>query len=148
MKEKNLKRVSHKNQKTTRDKTIQQEPYKRDKYLGCPLRKVLGPFLKWTREKLKQMDQRLRKLMTIYNALHPRDDVDRLYVSRKEEGRGLPSIEDIVDASIRRLEDNIEKRGGRENTATRNNMDNTTISRTEITNKSEKKNNSMDVLSD
>ena len=34
-----------------------------------------GPFLKWTRDELKQMDQRTRKLMTIHKALHPRDDV-------------------------------------------------------------------------
>ena len=46
-----------------------------------------GPFLTWTREELKQMDQRTRKLMTMHKALHPRDDVDRLYVSRKEGGR-------------------------------------------------------------
>ena len=68
-----------------------------------------GPFLKWTREELKQMDQRTRELMTMQKALHPRDDVDRLYVSRKEGGRGHASIEDIVDASIQRLEDYIEK---------------------------------------
>ena len=37
-------------------------------------------FLKWTREELQQMNQRTRKLMTIYKVLHPRDDVDRLYV--------------------------------------------------------------------
>ena len=58
------------------------------------------PFLKWTRDELKQMDQRKRKLMTMHKALHPRDDVERLYVSRKEGGRGLASIEDSVDTSI------------------------------------------------
>ena len=42
-------------------------------------------------------------------ALHPRNDGDSLYVSRKEEGRGLASIEDSVDASIQKLEDYIEK---------------------------------------
>ena len=52
------------------------------------------------------MDQRTRKLMTMHKALHPRDDVDRLYVSRKG-GRGLVSIEDSIDASIQRLEDYI-----------------------------------------
>ena len=41
----------------------------------------------------------------MHKALHPRDDADRLYVSRKEGGRGLASIEDSVDASIQRLED-------------------------------------------
>ena len=71
-----------------------------------------GPFVKWTGEELKQMDQRTRKLMTMHKALHPRDNVGRLYVSRKEEGRGLASIEDSVDASIQRLEDYIEKHEG------------------------------------
>ena len=47
--------------------------------------------------------------MTMHKALHPRDDVDRLYISRKEEGRGLACIEDTVDAFIQRLEDYIEK---------------------------------------
>ena len=54
-----------------------------------------------------KIDERTRKLMTMHEALHPRDDVDRLYVSRKEGGRGLASIEDSVDASIR-PEDYIE----------------------------------------
>ena len=54
------------------------------------------------------MHKALRKLMTMHKALHPRDDVDGLYVSRKEGGRGLASIEDTVDASIQRLEDYIE----------------------------------------
>ena len=35
-----------------------------------------GPFLNWTRDELKQMDQRTIKLITMYKALHPRDDVD------------------------------------------------------------------------
>ena len=46
-----------------------------------------GPFLEWTRDELKQMDQRTRKLMTMHNPLHPRDNVDRQYISRKEGGR-------------------------------------------------------------
>ena len=75
---------------------------------AVPLVRYSGPFLKWTRDELKQMDQRTRKLMTMHKALHHRDDVDRLYVSRKKGLRGLSSVEDSVDASIR-LEDNIEK---------------------------------------
>ena len=55
------------------------------------------------------MDQRTRRLMIMHKAFHPRDNVDRLYVSRKEGGKGLASIEDTVDASIQRLEDYIEK---------------------------------------
>ena len=65
---------------------------------AVPLVRYSGLFLKWTRVELKQMDQRTRKLMTMHKALHPRDDIDRLYVSKKERGRGLTSIEDSVDA--------------------------------------------------
>ena len=70
------------------------------------------------------MDQRTRKQLTMHKALHLRDDVDRLYVSRKEGGRGLASIDDCVDASIQRLEDYIEKHEGGLITAIRNNTDN------------------------
>ena len=35
------------------------------------------PFLKWTREERKQMDQRTRKLLSMHTTLHPIDDVDR-----------------------------------------------------------------------
>ena len=94
-----------------------------------------GPFLKWTRDELKQMDKRTRKLMTMHKVLHPRDDVDRLYVSRKEGGRGLASIEDSVDASIQRLEDFIEKHGRGLITSIRNNTDNTIDNRMTITRK-------------
>ena len=47
--------------------------------------------------------------MTINKVLHSRDDVDRLYVSRKEGGRELVSIEDRIDTSIHRLEVYIKK---------------------------------------
>ena len=63
--------------------------------------------------------------MTVHKALHPRDDIDRLYVSRKEGGRGVASIEDSVDASIQPLEDYIEKHERGLITATRNDTDNT-----------------------
>ena len=45
----------------------------------------------------------------MYKALHPRDDIDRQYVSRKDGGRGLASIEDSVNTPIQRLEDYTEK---------------------------------------
>ena len=63
--------------------------------------------------------------MTMHMALHPRDDVDRLYVLRKWGERGLASIEDGVDASIQRLDYYIEKHEGGLITAIRNNIDNT-----------------------
>ena len=35
--------------------------------------------------------------MMLHEVLHPRDDIDRLYVSSDERGRGLTSVEDSVD---------------------------------------------------
>ena len=69
--------------------------------------------------------------MTMHEALHPRDDVDRQYVSRKERGRGLAR----VDASIQRLEDYIQKNDGGFITAIRNDTDNTMDNRMTITRK-------------
>ena len=91
-----------------------------------------GPFLMWMREELQQMDQRIRKLMTMHKALYLRDDVDRLYVSRKEGGRGHASIKGSGDASIQQLKDYINKREGRLITTTSNNTENTSINRTKI----------------
>ena len=65
--------------------------------------------------------------------LHDRDEVDRLYVSRKEGGRGLASIEDSVDASKQRLEDYIEKHEERLITVIRNVSDNTIDNRMTMT---------------
>ena len=62
----------------------------------------------------------------MHKALHSRDDVDRLYVSRKEGRRGLASIEDSVVASIQQLEDYIEKHERGLITAIRNDTDNST----------------------
>ena len=68
-------------------------------------------------------------------AIHPRDDVDRLYVSRKEGRRRLANIEDSVVTSIQRLEDNIEKHERGLITATRYDTENTMTNRMTITRK-------------
>ena len=62
----------------------------------------------------------------MHKALHPRDDVDRLYVSIKEGGKGLASIENSFGASIQRLEDYIEKHEVELITAIKNDTDKVT----------------------
>ena len=71
--------------------------------------------------------------MTMHKALHPRDDVDGLYVSRKEGGRGLTSIGNSVNASIQ-LDDFIEKHEEL-STAIKNDLDNTMTTKMTITRK-------------
>ena len=41
--------------------------------------------------------------MTLYGALHPRSDVDRVYVARQKGGRGLISCEICVKAKENNL---------------------------------------------
>ena len=50
----------------------------------------------WTKEDLKQMDVKTRKILTLCGAFHKRGSVFRLYLKRKEGGRGLISVEDCV----------------------------------------------------
>ena len=71
----------------------------------------------------------------MHKALHPRYDIDRLYVSRKEGGRCLASTEDSVDSAIQQLEYYIEKHEGGLITAIRNDIDNTMANRITITKK-------------
>ena len=52
-----------------------------------------GPFLKWTKEELQQMNQRTRKLMTMHKALDPSDDLNRVYLSRKMEKEDLSVLQ-------------------------------------------------------
>ena len=64
---------------------------------AIPLVRYSGPFLKRMREELQQMNKKTQKLM--HKALHLRDNVDKLYMLRKESRRGLASIQDSIDAS-------------------------------------------------
>ena len=118
MKEKIKKGHLRRTRKLLEPKLLQ-EFCQRDKYLGCVSRKILGTILEVDPIKT-QMDQRIRKLMTMQKASHLRDDVDRLYVSRKEGGRRLAITEDSANASIQRFGVYIEKRGGRKTVKKKN----------------------------
>ena len=57
-------------------------------------------FVSWTKSEQQAIDRKTRKLFTMYGAFHPKSDVDRLYIPRKERGRGLISTEDCVELAI------------------------------------------------
>ena len=50
----------------------------------------------WKASELKDLDRKSRKTMTMYLGLHPKSNVDRLYVKRKEGGRALISVERCI----------------------------------------------------
>ena len=75
-----------------------------DNALAVSLLRYSAAFVSWRKSELQAIDRKTRKLFAIYGALHRKSDVDRLYLPRKEGGRGLISIEDCVELAIRGLE--------------------------------------------
>ena len=57
----------------------------------------------WTKEDLRQFDRKTKKLLTMHGGLHPKSDVDRLYLPRKLGGRGICSIEGCVEEERRSI---------------------------------------------
>ena len=51
-------------------------------YAASVVRYTAG-IVKWTKEELEALDRMTRMQLTLYEALHPRSDVDRFYVDRK-----------------------------------------------------------------
>ena len=62
-----------------------------------PLLRYSAAFVSWRKSELQAIDRKTMKLFIIYGALHPKSDVDRLYIPRKEGGRGVISIENCVE---------------------------------------------------
>ena len=50
----------------------------------------------WAIEEVANMDRRTRKILAMNGCLHTRNNVARLYLPRKEGGRGLIGIEECV----------------------------------------------------
>ena len=61
-------------------------------------------FISWKKCELQAIDVKTRKLFTIFGGLHPKSDVGRLDIPRKDGERGLIAIEDYVELALRRLE--------------------------------------------
>ena len=59
--------------------------------------------INWKVDELKIMDRMTRNTLTIYGALHPKSDIDRLYMKRRHGGRGLISIEMCVKSEENNL---------------------------------------------
>lgn len=61
--------------------------------LAIPVVQYSFNILNWTLNDIRQMDSKTRKLLSKYKMHHPKADVDRLYIPRKEGGRGLIQLE-------------------------------------------------------
>ena len=61
--------------------------------LAIPVVQYSFNIINWNLSDIRLMDTKTRKLMTAHKMHHPRADVDRLYLPRKEGGRGLIQLE-------------------------------------------------------
>ena len=62
-----------------------------------------GGIINWTQVELRKLDINTRKLMTMHGGFSMTSDVDRLYVSRKNGGRGLISVKFAIEHEKRNL---------------------------------------------
>ena len=73
------------------------------------------------------MERRTRKLLIMHNELHSQSDVDRVYIPRKEGGRGLMCVEYSVKLADTCLERYVKECKEGLIVAARGNNDNTDI---------------------
>ena len=61
--------------------------------LAVPVLRYNFGIVNWHQEELQKLERKTRKLLPIHGQHHPKADVDRLYVPRKQGGRGLMHLE-------------------------------------------------------
>ena len=71
--------------------------------LAVPVLRYSFGIVNWHQEELQKLDQKMMKLLTIHGQHHPTADVDRLYVPRKQGGRGLMQLEAAHAVEITKL---------------------------------------------
>jgi hypothetical protein len=59
---------------------------------------------------MQKLDRKTRKMLTIHGQHHPRADIDRFYVPRKEGGRGLMQVEGAYIAETLNLVEYAESK--------------------------------------
>ncbi|CAH3029105.1 unnamed protein product [Porites evermanni] len=61
--------------------------------LAVPVVQYSFGIINWKISELKKIDTKTRKLLNMHKMLHPKADVERLYIPRKDGGRGLIDVE-------------------------------------------------------
>ena len=78
--------------------------------LAVPVLRYSFGIINWHQEELQKLDRKTRKLLTIYGQHHPKADVDRLYVPRKQGGRGLMQLEAAYAVEITKLAEYVDRK--------------------------------------
>ena len=65
--------------------------------------RYVARIIQWKASELNDLDTKSRKTIMKYEGLYPKSDVERLYVKRKEVGRGFISLEQCIREEESRL---------------------------------------------
>ena len=68
--------------------------------LGLPVVTYSFTIINWSLIEIKKVDTKVHKLLTMHRMHHPKSDVNRLYLPRKEGSRGLVQLELSLKMSI------------------------------------------------
>ena len=67
--------------------------------LAVPVVQYSFGVIDWKISEIKKIDTKTRKLLNMHKMLHPKVDVERLYIPRKDGGRGLIELETAFKAA-------------------------------------------------
>ena len=79
------------------------------KAFAMPILRYGFGVIKWTQSELRAIDCKTRKIMYKYKFHHPKSDNHRLYLSRKQGGRGLIGAMDCYRQECTKIADYIDK---------------------------------------
>ena len=78
--------------------------------LAIPTVQYSFGIIDWKYSELKKLDSKTRKILTMHGIFHRKSDVDRIYIARKERGRGLIEIKIAYKVTIVGLNHYLENR--------------------------------------
>jgi len=78
--------------------------------LAVPVLRYNFGTVNWHQGELRKLDRKTRKLLTIHGQHHPKADVDRLYVPKKPEGRGLMQLEAVHAVEITKRVEYVDRK--------------------------------------
>ena len=80
--------------------------------MAVPVLRYSFGIINWHQEELKKLDPQTRKLLIIHGQHHPKADVDRLYIPRKQGGRGLMQLEAAHAGEITKFVESVHRKEG------------------------------------
>jgi hypothetical protein len=78
--------------------------------LAVPVLRYSFGIMNWHQEEMQKLDGKTRKMLTSHGQQHRRANIDRLYVPRKEGGKGLLQVEAAYIAETLNLVEYVESK--------------------------------------